>query len=49
LYETEREAYDRGENTDRNLMTQMVRASHDAAKTSTGLTEREIYGNSEYP
>lgn len=45
LYEEEKRAFAEGEVRDHNLMTSLVRASQDEAKTSDGLTEREIYGN----
>ncbi|KAI1078596.1 cytochrome P450 [Whalleya microplaca] len=45
LYEEEKRAFADGRVTDHNLMTLMVRASQDEAKTSGGLTENEIYGN----
>lgn len=45
LYEEEKRAFAAGENRDHNLMTSLVRASQDEAKTSGGLTESEIYGN----
>ncbi|RYP41934.1 hypothetical protein DL767_000671 [Monosporascus sp. MG133] len=45
LYEEEKRAFAEGEVRDHNLMTSLVRASQDEAKTSGGLTESEIYGN----
>lgn len=45
LYEEEKQAFDKGEVRDHNLMTSLIRASQDEAKTSGGLTESEIYGN----
>ncbi|KAI1658098.1 cytochrome P450 [Daldinia decipiens] len=41
----EKRAFAEGEVRDHNLMTSLVRASQDEAKTSGGLTESEIYGN----
>ncbi|KAI1078846.1 cytochrome P450 [Whalleya microplaca] len=45
LYEDEKRAFAEGRSTDRNLMTSLIRASNEEAKTSNGLTESEIYGN----
>ncbi|KAI0841159.1 cytochrome P450 [Hypoxylon sp. FL0890] len=45
LYEEEKQAFAKGEVRDNNLMTSLVRASQNEAKTSGGLTESEIYGN----
>ncbi|KAI2469560.1 cytochrome P450 [Annulohypoxylon bovei var. microspora] len=45
LYEEEKQAFAEREVRDHNLMTSLVRASQDEAKSSGGLTEREIYGN----
>lgn len=46
LYEEEKLAFAEGEVRDHNLMTSLIRASQNEAKTSEGgLTESEIYGN----
>ncbi|KAI1205124.1 cytochrome P450 [Annulohypoxylon truncatum] len=45
MYEEEKRAFDEGRMTDQNLMTLLIRASQDEAKTDGGLTESEIYGN----
>ncbi|KAI0006870.1 cytochrome P450 [Xylariaceae sp. FL0662B] len=45
VYEDEKKAFADGKSIDRNLMTSLVRASHEEALTSEGLTEKEIYGN----
>ncbi|OTB08909.1 hypothetical protein M426DRAFT_316209 [Hypoxylon sp. CI-4A] len=45
LYEDEKRAFAEGRSTDRNLMTSLIRASNEEAKTSSGMTESEIYGN----
>ncbi|KAI1762853.1 cytochrome P450 [Hypoxylon sp. FL1150] len=50
VYEDEKRALKNGRVTDTNLMTSLIRASHEEALTSEGLTsggltEKEIYGN----
>ncbi|KAI1214484.1 cytochrome P450 [Annulohypoxylon truncatum] len=45
LYEEEKQAFAEGRTSGRNLMSSLVRASQDEAKTGVGLTENEIYGN----
>ncbi|KAI5861437.1 cytochrome P450 [Durotheca rogersii] len=45
LYEEEKRNFAEGKTSDHNLMTLLIRASQDEAKTSGGLTESEIYGN----
>lgn len=44
LFETEKQNSSQGKNSDRNLMTSLVRASY--AEANGSLTEEEIYGNS---
>ncbi|KAF3014750.1 hypothetical protein E8E14_009740 [Neopestalotiopsis sp. 37M] len=45
LYEEEKRTFAENKDRDHNLMTLLIRASQDEAKTSGGLTESEIYGN----
>ncbi|KAI0179283.1 cytochrome P450 [Hypoxylon sp. FL1284] len=45
VYEDEKRAFAKGKETDRNLMTSLVRASQEEAQNSEALTEKEIYGN----
>lgn len=44
LFETEKQDSSQGKTSDRNMMTSLVRASHEESYGS--LTEKEIYGNS---
>ncbi|KJZ79357.1 hypothetical protein HIM_01508 [Hirsutella minnesotensis 3608] len=45
MYEEEKLAVAEGRSTDRNLMTSLIRASHEETTKSERLTEQEIYGN----
>lgn len=45
VYEDEKRTFSDKRSTDSNLMTSLVRASHEESLTSESLTEKEIYGN----
>lgn len=45
VYEDEKRAFRNEKSIHRNIMTSLIRASHEEALTSGGLTEKEIYGN----
>lgn len=47
LYEEEKRSLAQGWTGDRNFMASLVRASQDEKSLGGGLTESEIYGNSE--
>ncbi|XXH03924.1 hypothetical protein Hte_010332 [Hypoxylon texense] len=45
VYEDEKRALEDENSVHRNIMTSLIRASHEEALTSGGLTEKEVYGN----